>query len=418
MKAEAPRTRRRPALRTLLPSGDGNVQIAEPAAEPAGLPPHTEALLTETLFELAPDAILAVDAQGLVVRVNAQAERIFGYARDELVGQPVGVLVPECPPPAQQRQCREMEPGGGLTGRRRDGSEFAVTVALAPLGAAGVIAIVRDTTEERAAEHALREACNDLQIQIVQRTHELSEASASLRDEHQKLIRADRLSSLGVLAAGIAHEIKNPLAGVTGLVQALRAHTVAAQRIDEYLATILDGLARMHDVLQTTLDFAKVRAPALSCFPAAEMLESCRRLLAPVLRDRDVELVLRGLDSLVLFADRGLVMQAVVNVVMNAVSAAPAHTAVTAAGLVTAERCGIRVSDRGPGIEPGDLARVCEPFFTTRSPGEGTGLGLSITCDILRAHGGDLVVESAVGCGTDVTLWLPLAPAGDVVPAT
>jgi signal transduction histidine kinase len=301
-------------------------------------------------------------------------------------------------------------PGLELTGRRRDGSEFPVAVALAPLDEGGVIAIARDVTEQRAVERALRGARDDLERRIEERTRELLEVNASLHDERQQLFRADRLASLGVLASSIAHEIKNPLAGVTGLVRALRAGAVTAQREDEYLAAIVDGLERMHSIVQTTLDFARSRAPERSCFPVVDVLDSCRRLLAPVLRDRDVELVLVQLDGVVLDADRSLLLQAILNVIMNAVYAAPPRTAVTASAVLTEGRCGIRISDQGPGIPSGDLHRIGEPFFTTRPGGEGTGLGLSITRNILRAHGGDLAIESTVGAGTDVILWVPRAP--------
>jgi PAS domain S-box-containing protein len=388
---------------------------AQPGPELAG----TASPVSDTLFELAPDAIIVADGGGVIVRVNAQVERIFGYPRAEVVGRAVETLLPEQLRAAhvqhrarfrEQPRRREMGPGLELTGRRRDGSEFPVAVALAPLDEGGVIAIARDVTEQRAVERALRGARDDLERRIEERTRELLEVNASLHDERQQLFRADRLASLGVLASSIAHEIKNPLAGVTGLVRALRAGAVTAQREDEYLAAIVDGLERMHSIVQTTLDFARSRAPERSCFPVVDVLDSCRRLLAPVLRDRDVELVLVQLDGVVLDADRSLLLQAILNVIMNAVYAAPPRTAVTASAVLTEGRCGIRISDQGPGIPPGDLHRIGEPFFTTRPGGEGTGLGLSITRNILRAHGGDLAIESTVGAGTDVILWVPRAP--------
>jgi two-component system, sensor histidine kinase FlrB len=234
-----------------------------------------------------------------------------------------------------------------------------------------------------------------------------------LHEERQQLLRAARLSSLGTLAAGIAREFADPLADVTGLVDALRAGEVAAWREDEYFTAIEDRLDRMHGLLETVLDLARSPAPGPSRFVAGEVLASCRRLLAPVLRERGVELALVDVDQLVLHADRSLLLQAILDVLMYAVYAAPAGTAVTARVALDGDRCGLCITDRGPAALPDDL-RCLGDAFVTMGPGEeGTGHGLSIARSILRAHGGDLAVESTPGQGTAVTLWLPRGLRGD-----
>ena len=108
-------------------------------------------------------------------------------------------------------------------------------------------------------------------------------------------------------------------------------------------------------------------------------------------------------------ADRAQLMQALVNVLMNSVQAAPQGGAVTVSARADGERVGIRIEDNGAGIPKELLQRVCDPFFTTKPEGEGTGLGLAITLNIARSHGGDLAIESEVGRGTAVTIWLPRA---------
>jgi two-component system NtrC family sensor kinase len=509
------------------------VSVSAPEATP----------LSEILFELAPDAILVVDQDGRLARINAQAERMFGYARGEVVGQPLEIFIPERLRAAhvnhrrgfgQQARTRDMGLGMELIGRRKDGSEFPVAVALAPVsldGSPGTIAIARDVTPQKLIERALREsehrlaaildnteavvslrdregryqfinrryeelvgidrttlhdrvvtalwppaiadaaaahdaavlatgraqqfeetvphpdgphtyvsvkfplldsdgdayavctvatditdrkraetalqrAHDDLETRVTERTRELSEANQRLREEQEKLIRAEKLSSLGVLASGVAHEINNPLSGVMGLVKSLRDGAVADDRKGQYFATIVDGLERMRLTVQGMLDYARLRPPSRAAFDAREMVESCLRLIAPATRKKDLEVDVAVPPDRHLVADRSQLMQAVVNVVMNAVYVAPEGSGIRVTLTEDDGRIGLRVTDQGPGIADPDLERICDPFYTTKPEGEGTGLGLAITQNILAAHGGGLAIDSAVGQGTSVTLWI------------
>jgi PAS domain S-box-containing protein len=388
--------------------------------------------ISDILFELAPDAILVVDQEGRLLRINAQAERMFGYARGEVVGQALEIFIPERVRAAHVHhrrdfahlpRTRDMGLGMELVGRRKDGSEFPVAVALAPVvldDTPGVIAIARDVTAQKAAERVIREseqrlaslleslqrAHDELEVRVADRTRELSDAYQRLREEQEKLIRAEKLSSLGVLASGVAHEINNPLSGVMGLVKALRDGAVAEARKEQYFSTILDGLERMRLTVQGMLDYARLRPPSRAAFDAREMIESCLRLIAPATRKKDLAVEVAVPSGRALLADRSQLMQAVVNVVMNAVYVAPTGSAIRVALADAAGRVGICVTDEGPGIADPDLDRICDPFYTTKPEGEGTGLGLAITQNILAAHGGGLALDSAVGRGTTVTLWI------------
>jgi PAS domain S-box-containing protein len=388
--------------------------------------------ISDILFELAPDAILVVDQDGRLLRVNAQAERIFGYARGEVVGQPLEIFIPERLRAAHvghrtdfahQPRTRDMGLGMELIGRRKDGTEFPVAVALAPVlldDKPGVIAIARDVTVQKAADRVIREseqrlagllvslqrAHDQLEARVAERTQELSDANQRLREEQEKLIRAEKLSSLGVLASGVAHEINNPLSGVMGLVKSLRDGAVAEARKEQYFSTILDGLERMRLTVQGMLDYARLRPPSRAAFDAREMIESCLRLIAPATRKKDLEVEVAVPAGHPLLADRSQLMQAVVNVVMNAVYVAPVGSMIRVSLVDGPGRIGICITDQGPGIADPDLARICDPFYTTKPEGEGTGLGLAITQNILAAHGGELAIDSAVGRGTTVTLWM------------
>src|SRR5205823_2891108 len=134
---------------------------------------------------------------------------------------------------------------------------------------------------------------------------------------------------------------------------------------------------------------------------AAEVVGACIRLIAPVTRKKEIRVDLRiPPGQVTIRADRSQLMQAIVNVLMNAVHAVAQGGEVAVSAEVAGDRTGIRVADRGPGIPKDILGRVCDPFFTTKPEGEGTGLGLAITLGIVRAHGGDLAIESEEGRGT------------------
>jgi signal transduction histidine kinase len=260
------------------------------------------------------------------------------------------------------------------------------------------------------AEASLRHVCDELEHRIAVSTRELLEARVRLDQEKEKLRRAEKLSSLGLLASSACHEISNPLAGVMSLVKALHEGRVQESSRDEYFVTICDGLERMRLILRGMLDFGRARPSLRSEFAAAEMAQSCVRLIAPATRMKDLRLDVLMPDDLALCADRSQIMQAMVNVLMNGVYVAPERSTITILSVESDDRIGLRITDQGPGIAKAELSRLGEPFYTTKAEGEGTGLGLSITRDILFAHGGALSIESELGCGTTVTLWLPRSP--------
>ena len=148
------------------------------------------------------------------------------------------------------------------------------------------------------------------------------------------------------------------------------------------------------------------------------MVASCIRLLQPLERKKDLSVKSHiATGEVVVEADRTQLMQALVNVLMNSIQAAPRGGVIAVRARPEEARVGIRIEDNGGGIPPEVLSKVCDPFFTTKPEGEGTGLGLAITLGIARAHGGDLAIESELGKGTAVTLWLPRRQGEEVAHA-
>jgi len=374
------------------------------------------------LMEAAPDAMVCVDRNGRIVLVNAQTERLFGYGRDELVGQPVEILVPD--------QARDLHPAHRaeyfadprprwmgadmqLAGRRRDGTTFPAEVSLAAMGADDgllVTAVVRDVTErlEIAAER------ERLRIQ--------AERDKLERHLHQ----SQRLESLGQLAGGVAHDFNN-LLGVISNYAAFAATEVARQLPGERGQGIGDDLVQV----QRAAERAAGLTHQLLAFARQEMIQPRVLNLNDVIRGVE-QMLIRTLGEHVelitdlaaalppVVADPGQVEQVLVNLAVNARDAMPqggklviqtAATSIDAAAGLGAVPPGqyvaLKVSDTGTGIPKHVLDRVFEPFFTTKPKGEGTGLGLATVYGIITQAGGHVRIYSEPGVGTSLTALLP-----------
>lgn len=254
---------------------------------------------------------------------------------------------------------------------------------------------------------------NILIRQLRGREASLAEMNERLVEQHSKMIQAAKLSSIGLLASGVAHEINNPLAGVKSCLKSLAENKVPDGRQKQYFDTAREGLDRIQSIVRRLLDYAKDRRPDLSpphpaTFGAADVMSSAVALVEPAIRKKQLKVESRiGSNGIQLQADRQQLTQALVNVLLNAVYAAPESSQIEVSALTENGRVGLRVIDHGSGILPEDLPRVCDPFFTTKPVDEGTGLGLAVTFGFVHAHGGELVFDSVDGSGTCVTIWLP-----------
>jgi two-component system NtrC family sensor kinase len=241
----------------------------------------------------------------------------------------------------------------------------------------------------------------------------LADARRQLEDRHAEAIRrAENLASLGKMAAGIAHEINNPLAGMQNCVRSLLKSTATEERRVQYLEMLREGLERVGRTVGELLNFARTSAPKLADIPLPVLLQRGLRLL-------EYDLAARGIapnldldaDVPVLRVDPQQMEQVLLNVLKNALEAMPQGGDLSIrAGLERRESGSvvrISVVDTGLGIASADLPRIFDPFFTTKDVGKGTGLGLSVSYGIIRAHGGVIDVQSVLGKGTNVTISLP-----------
>ncbi len=238
-------------------------------------------------------------------------------------------------------------------------------------------------------------------------TTALSETTNDVRELHQREIeRAGQLATVGELASGIAHEIKNPVVGLASGLDIVRRRAGT----DTTLLPIIDEMERqvrrVQDTIQELLSFARPATPALDLVRPDDLAERAIRLVQPTADKSGVRIVVRLDPSHTsVLADPEMVHQALINLLMNAIEATPRGGRVDVYTRTSGDSIEIEISDTGRGIAPENLETVFKPFFTTRHTG--TGLGLSITREIIQRHGGTVALRSRQGEGTTVTIRLP-----------
>lgn len=236
------------------------------------------------------------------------------------------------------------------------------------------------------------------------------EAVAARIDALEQLRHADRLKTIGELASGVAHELGTPLNVVRARGAMIAGGEVPETRMRELGAVVVEQVDRMSVSIRQLLAYARRTPSQRTESPLEPSVQAVARLLSPIAQRKDVSLdFLAGASPRACRIDAAQIEHALTNVVVNALDASPPHGRVSLRVDYRDAHAAIVVKDDGAGIPQSDLARVLEPFFTTKRVGEGTGLGLAIANEILREHGGALRVVSRPSEGTEVTLELPYA---------
>jgi PAS domain S-box-containing protein len=379
------------------------------------------------VVESAPNAIVMVDGEGDIVLVNSQAEKFFGYHCEELVGQPVEILVPERfrAKHAGYRadffdspSARPMEAGRDLYGRRKDGSELPIEIGLTPVRTSEgvlVLSAIVDITERKRAEEALRKSKDDL----VKAVAELQAKNDEIRTMTQQLWQAAKLASVGELAASIAHELNNPLATVSLRLEAILARTPAEDPRRRALEIVQQEANRMGELVANLLQFSRRGDGKTSTVDVCQELTRSVELIHHHLRKRQVAVMQEfAPDTPTIYADRQKLRQVFLNLLTNAADAMPEGGTLTLRTRPTTlrDRPGVLIefADTGVGIPVQNLQKVMEPFFTTKEEGQGTGLGLAICRRVVHEHGGTMRVTSQVGKGTTVRILLPVKDGANV----
>jgi PAS domain S-box-containing protein len=359
------------------------------------------------LLEYAPDAAVIVDGNGVIALVNAQTERLFGYEREELVGQHVEILIPQryhevhvaeregyCADP----RARPMGSGLELYGRRKDGSEFPVEVSLSPIVTSEgrfVASAIRDATERKAFERRLQELNEELQ-------------------------HANRAKD--TFLASVSHELRTPLNAILGFTGTLLMKLPGPLTVEQerQLQIVRSSATHLLSLINDILDLSKIESGKRDLYLEEVALEDVITEVSAALSSSAAEKALDFSISLVnappsVSTDRRALAQILLNLTNNAIKyTEKGSVRIEARGAICngASAVAVSVIDTGIGIQREDLQRLFEPFnqldpSSTRRY-EGTGLGLYLSRSLALLLGGSVSVTSNYGEGSSFTLTLPI----------
>jgi two-component system NtrC family sensor kinase len=265
---------------------------------------------------------------------------------------------------------------------------------------------------------SLRGARLDLQRLNERLEQQVEDRTAALRDAQAQLIQSEKMSSLGKLAASVAHEINNPLAGILTYSKLLVRMLEEGEITEKVRGSCVRNLRlvqreteRCSAIVRNLLDFSRQRPPSLKEIDLSAVVEEALTLLSHRLMMQNVVVDKRLPPMPLVLADFGQLRQAMVNIALNACEAMAHGGSLEVATAAKGRLVEVIFRDTGPGIPPEDLSRIVDPFFTTKE--KGTGLGLSVVYGIIERHNGKLDIRSQVGQGTTVVIQLPVA-AGTV----
>ena len=359
-----------------------------------------------SITQTAPDAIVIIDESGIIDTVNPAAERLFGYASDELVGQNVKMLMPSPHREAHDAHLaryretgekRVIGIGRVVVGRRKDGTTFPVRLAIGEI--------------ELEQGRLFTGFLHDMTERETIRRH-----AGILR---QELMHASRLSAMGEMASGIAHELNQPLTAVMNYTRAAQRRLDRADADPAPIADLVEKAGkqaeRAAEIIKRLRVFIKKDDSERRLEPVNAVIEEAAALALIGASDRNIELIFSLDDALPpVLMDRIEVQQVVLNILRNAIEAFEGpgerkiRIAIEAAG---SEEVQVDIRDNGPGLAPGIADDPFRPFQTTKA--DGLGIGLAISRTIIEAHGGRLWAERPREGGAAFCFSLPVGSGPD-----
>ncbi len=330
--------------------------------------------------------IQITDAAGRMVYVNPAFEQVTGFSRDELLGQNPRMLSSgkhgqEFWKEAWQSIAAGNVWVGRVENRRKDGSPFYTELVISPIvdrsgQVVGFLGAHRDITEQKMLE--------------------------------QQLVRSQKLESIGTLAAGIAHEVGNPLTAISSLVQVIQ-RTSADEFAKEKLELIHSQVNRITRIIRELVDYSRPSTHVSKVTDINRVVQEALNIVQYGKKVKDITFAIdlaSDLPQVSVVPDQ--VVQVFINILMNAVDALEGKAGrIAVASSYTDTQIHVVVRDTGRGISAAELEKIFEPFYTTKATGQGTGVGLWVSYGIVKSFGGDIFVESAPGEGSVFTVMFP-----------
>ncbi len=326
------------------------------------------------LVDSISDAVILIDSHKNILSWNSGAQKIFGYCLGEVAGSKINMLFYT----ANEADNLEI-PDGENVFKRKDGSNFPGLISNKPLQDslnAGNVLVIKDITEQK-----------------------------EMANLETRLIQSEKLFMLGKLAAGVAHEINNPLTTISLHTQIMLKKTWD-EKTDSRLKIINKETNRAARIVKRLLEFAHQSEPKIGSVDINREIDNVLNVLEPQLNGTKITTDLTPLPFIM--ADREQIQQVIMNILTNAIQSITTGGEINIKTAVKSDYIEISITDNGCGIPQDNIGKIFDPFFTTKMPGEGTGLGLSICYGIIKKHNGSIDVKSDVGTGTIFTIKLPI----------
>jgi PAS domain S-box-containing protein len=372
------------------------------------------------LFEQASDAILILGADGLIDEINHAFEELTGFVRDELIGQKPSDLFPTHAQAQTMGRAREMNgeliqisgTHEDIVIRQKDGIVRLVELTIRPVEMGQELlsmVLFRDVTEKKRMEREVLTKHSELRNAYVQ----LEKTNADLKAMQETLVQAGKMAALGELAAGIAHELNQPLQGIRGYAQELQATlTGASEEAQTFLKEIISNADKMAQIIQYLRTFTRKSVEDLEWVDLHTAVEEAFKMLSRQFHSRGIQIHREFAKDLPkLYANPLQLEQVFINLSTNARDAIEASGRGTGNIWIRTRADGdfieVTFRDDGAGMNERTKAKVFNPFFTTKEVGKGMGLGLSLSYGILTKIHASIVVESELGKGAQFVLRIP-----------
>ncbi|NGP87052.1 two-component system sensor histidine kinase NtrB [Fodinibius halophilus] len=342
------------------------------------------------IIEHSADAIITIDNERVITSWNQGAEEMLGWERDEIIGKPISYIVPDELIAMQELECIEF-------GLKYKGH-------------------VRNYETERLTQNGEKKLVNLTESFIRNKDGEIVGRSQILRDltdikmREEQIQQSERLATVGHMAAGVAHEVGNPLTAISSLVQVCQRKT-DDDFLQDQLKKVREHIQRINKIVRDLVDFSRPSSMQAENVQINEEIQSAVGLLKHDARCRNVNFEMNLEDNLPpITCVPDQIHQVLVNLFLNAVDAMEgiSEPVVTITTIREEQHIKLKVADVGKGITEEDQSRIFEPFFTTKEVGSGTGLGLSVSHGIISKMDGSIWVESEPGEGATFIIELPI----------
>ena len=378
---------------------------------------HSEARF-RSVIGAAQDAIIAVDQQQRLTLFNHAAERVFGHAAMDVVGQPLAQLFPPEAAPTLANLIHHEEMAKGqvheLQAQHRHGRRFPIELTIAAAG--------RNTAD----------AAEIVYIAVIRDVSAKKHAHEEMQRLQEQLFQAQKMETIGTLAGGIAHDFNNLLVGILGTASLMKMSVGQGSLLQEHIQTIEQASLRASELTKQLLGFARAGKYEVRVVDLNHTIAELLQLISRTFDKRVTVTVKLARDLWAIEGDSNQLQHSFLNICLNARDAMPHGGAITLKtqnleidlamtaphfNLAPGKYVHLAITDTGVGMDAATQARIFEPFFSTKERGKGTGLGLAMVYGIIRNHDGRIYVDSAIGKGATFHIYLPATRARVAAPS-